>query len=123
MGKKILISINPEYVDLILKGEKKYEYRTKRAKEDVTSLVIYETSPVKQVVAEVEIIKVIELPINELWEETHKYGGINKGTFDEYFTDKEIGYAYELGKVKQYKRPKSVEDIGIKRAPQSYCYI
>ena len=49
--RKILISINPEHVAKILSGEKKFEYRTKDAKRDVDSLIIYETTPVKRVVA------------------------------------------------------------------------
>ena len=60
--RKILISINPEHVAKILSGEKKFEYRTKAAKRDVDSLIIYETTPVKRVVAEAKIIEVIELP-------------------------------------------------------------
>ena len=33
--KAILLAIKPEYVDKILSGEKKYEYRTRIAKEKV----------------------------------------------------------------------------------------
>ena len=47
---RILISINPEYVEKILAGTKKYEYR-RRAAKDVSSLVIYETDHTKKVVA------------------------------------------------------------------------
>ena len=42
---KILISINPKHVAKILSGEKKFEYRTKAAKKDVDSLIIYEKAP------------------------------------------------------------------------------
>ena len=59
--RKILISINPEHVAKILSGEKKFEYRTKAAKQDVDSLIIYETTPVKRIVAEAKILEVLEL--------------------------------------------------------------
>ena len=48
MKKKIIISINPEHVENIINGTKKYEYRTKAAKQDISSIIIYETVPVKK---------------------------------------------------------------------------
>ncbi len=55
MKRKILISVNPEHVDNIIKGIKKYEYRRHVAKKDISSIIIYETTPIKRVVAEAEI--------------------------------------------------------------------
>ncbi len=52
--KKILISIKPQYVEKILNRTKKYEFRTKAAKQDINGLIIYSTYPTKKVVAEVE---------------------------------------------------------------------
>lgn len=49
MKNKILISINPEHVDNIKNGTKRYEYRKIAAKQDVSSIIIYETTPIKQV--------------------------------------------------------------------------
>ena len=47
---KILLSINPEHVENILDGTKKYEYRKKSCKKDIDRIVIYSTHPVKKVV-------------------------------------------------------------------------
>jgi len=52
---KILISINPEYVEKILSGEKKYEFRKINPKRKVDKLIIYETYPLMKVVAEAEV--------------------------------------------------------------------
>lgn len=120
---KILISINPEHVAKILSGEKKFEYRTKAAKKDVDSLIIYETTPVKRIVAEAEIIEVLCLSPEDLWKETKRYSGISKSFYDEYFTGRKIAYAYRLGKVKAYDNPLELSDYGIKAAPQSFVYI
>jgi len=38
MKKRILISINPEHVKNIIKEVKKYEYRTRVAKEDIEEM-------------------------------------------------------------------------------------
>lgn len=52
--KRILISINHQYVERILDGTKKYEFRTKAAKQDIDGLIIYSTYPTKKVVAKVK---------------------------------------------------------------------
>ena len=62
MKRKILISINPEHVQNIIAGIKKYEYRKIAAKQDISSIIIYETTPIKRIVAEAEIVDVLELP-------------------------------------------------------------
>ena len=120
---KILLSINPQYVDNILSGVKKYEYRTKVAKQDVDALVIYSTSPVKHVIGEVKVIEVLELPPEALWEETKDYSGITKAFFDSYFKDRDITYAYHLGEVTVYKEPLGLSHYGIKAPPQSFVYL
>lgn len=121
--KKILISINPEYVAKILSGEKKYEYRTKAAKRDVDSLLIYETTPVKRVVAEAKVLEVLELSPKELWDVTSEYSGITKSFFDAYFKGRKIAYAYRLGEIRRYEQPKELSFFGVKSAPQSFIYI
>jgi predicted transcriptional regulator len=121
--KKIVISINPEHVKNILNGTKKFEYRTKTAKGDINKILIYETTPVKRIVAEVEIIDVLMMSPNELWNETKQYSGISKAFFDNYFKNRKVAYAYKLGEVKEYKEPKKLEDFGLKFAPQSFVYV
>ena len=51
---KLLMSINPEHVDNILAGTKKFEFRKSKCKEKIDSIIIYSTSPIMRVVAEVE---------------------------------------------------------------------
>lgn len=123
MKKKILISINPEHVKNIIKGIKKYEYRKIAAKQDISSIIIYETTPIKRIVAEAEIENVLMYSPKELWEITKNESGISKKFFDKYFSGKKIAYAYKLGKIKVYDEPKTLLDYGIKNAPQSFIYI
>ena len=123
MKKRILISINPEHVANIINGTKKYEYRKIAAKQDVSSIVIYETTPIKRIVAEAKIIDVLVLTPSELWEQTKEQSGISKEFFDEYFKNRDVAYAYNLGKVKVYKKPKTLLEYGVKTAPQSFVYL
>ena len=121
--RRILISINPEHVENIISGKKKYEFRKIAAKQDISSIIIYETTPIKRIVAEAEILDVIMLPPEQLWKETKQSAGISKMYFDEYFQGRHIAYAYKLGKITVYKEPKRLVDFGVKAAPQSFVYV
>ncbi len=120
---RIILSINPEYVEKIISGKKKYEYRTKAAKKDVDKIIIYETTPVKKVVAEAEILDVLIMKPNELWELTKAQAGTTKSFFMSYFKGKKVAYAYKLGKVRVYRRPMELSAFGLKSAPQSFVYL
>ena len=120
---KIIISINPEHVKNIINGTKKFEYRTKAAKNDVKKIIIYETTPIKKVVAEAEIVEVLMMKPEELWDETKEQSGITKSYFDTYFKNRDVAYAYRLGEVKVYEEPKTLEEFGLKYAPQSFAYV
>lgn len=120
---KILISINPEYVDLILRKIKRFEYRTKVAKKDIDSLIIYCTFPTKKVLAEVKIKSILSCTPSDLWERTKDYSGVSKEFFMKYFEGRSIAHAYELGEVIQFAKPKDLIDFGCSYAPQSYVYI
>lgn len=119
---KIIVSINPRHVNNIINGSKRYEYRTRIASKDADKLLIYETAPTKKVVAEVDVIEVLSLDPNALWEQTKDYSGISKEFFDEYFRNRSVAYAYKLGKVKVYDEPKSLIEFGLMTAPQSFAY-
>ena len=121
--RKIVISINPIYVQSILNGTKRIEYRTRVSKEDINSLIIYETFPVKKVVAEVEVLGIIALSPQKLWDLTHEYGGISKKDYDIYFKDRKIAYAYKLGKINVFDSPLDIKLFGLKTAPQSFAYV
>lgn len=120
---KVLISIKPEYVDKILNGTKKYEYRRTLAKKDVSSLVIYSTWPVKEIVGEVDVVGTIEMAPSSLWEKTKKKAGISRKKYREYFKKRKKACAYVLGMVTKYETNKKLLDIGVQQAPQSFLYL
>ena len=83
--KKILISIHPNHVDNIINKIKRYEYRTRVAKDDIESIIVYSTYPKMKVVAEVKIEGILSETPDVLWEMTSESSGIDKKYFDEYF--------------------------------------
>lgn len=122
---KILLSIKPEYAERILDGSKRYEFR-KRIHRDsrVNTVVIYATMPVGKVIGEFSIKDVHEHPPKKLWSLTKNHSGISESFFEEYFKDRDVGYAIEVRSVRKYKSPKHIQEFlpsGI--APQSYAYI
>lgn len=123
MKRKIVLSIKPEYVAKILDGSKKFEYRTRAAKKNVDSIIIYETAPMKKVVAEAEILDVLAMPPEDLWKLTEKESGIRKSFFDSYFKNRKIAYAYKLGKITVFNKPQSLSHFGLLKAPQSFAYV
>lgn len=121
---KILMPINPEYVDEILAGRKKYEYRKIKAKRtNIDKMIIYSTYPVMKVVAEVEIKGILQENPEQLWKLTKNYSGVTKEFYNKYYRDKNIAVAYELGDIIRYEKPKDLIDIGINYIPQSFVYM
>ena len=45
---RMLLSIKPEYVNKIISGKKKYEFRKFHCREGIDTIVIYATAPMKK---------------------------------------------------------------------------
>jgi len=120
---RMLLSINPKHVENIISGKKKYEFRKVRCRNDISSIIIYATSPIMRVVAEVEVKSIIEDMPQVVWNMTSKYAGINKTLFNQYYKGRKKAIAYELGKVQVYSEPRYLAELGIRHAPQSFVYV
>lgn len=121
---RILMPINPEYVEEILAGRKKYEYRKIKAKRNnVDKMLIYSTSPIMKVVAEVDIKEILEEKPEILWEMTKNESGISRDFYNKYYKNRDVAIAYKLGKIRIYDKPKNLDDIGINYVPQSFVYL
>lgn len=121
---RILMPIKPEYVDEILAERKKYEYRKIKAKRNnIDKMIIYSTSPIMKVVAEVDIKEILEEDPEKLWEMTKNESGITKDFYNKYYKNKNTAIAYKLGKIRIYDKPKNLDDIGINYVPQSFVYL
>lgn len=86
-------------------------------------IYIYSTTPVRKVVGEAEVEDVLIDRPNIIWDITNKQAGIDKCFFDKYFDNREEAVAYKLRNVIEYVVPKTLSDLGVKVAPQSYQYI
>ncbi|HEX2846018.1 MAG TPA: hypothetical protein VHN59_05685 [Chitinophagaceae bacterium] len=120
---KVVLSIKPEFADKIFNGSKKFEFRRSIFKnEDVKTVIVYASSPVKKVIGEFEIDSIINEELESLWKMTSASSGISKEYFDKYFWDKESGYAIKVKNVKKYPQPRSLQKDYDLLPPQSFAY-
>ncbi len=119
----ILLAIKPEYVEKILNRTKKYEFRKRIAKIPVKTILIYSTYPKMEIVGEVKVIQVLSYSPTHLWEETKHEAGISRAKYREYFKGCKIAYAYKLGDVTIFNKPRKLSDYNVIFPPQSFIYI
>jgi len=121
---RVLLSIKPEFANKIFDGTKKYEFRKNIFKRNgIKTVVVYASSPVQQVIGEFEIEKILCQEVELLWQITQQFAGINKEFYDDYFADKEMAFAIQVGKIRKFKKPKRLLDYDIDYAPQSFVYL
>lgn len=123
--KSVLMSIKPKFVDKILSGEKRYEYRKKiwADKYDVAEVFIYSSNPVKKVVGSFQPGEIITGTPQEVWLKTALKGGITHTEFFDYFRGKDVAYAIEVWGVSTPKEPVPIENFDIKSPPQNFLFL
>ncbi|MDE6250764.1 MAG: ASCH domain-containing protein [Alphaproteobacteria bacterium] len=119
----ILLSIKPQFVDKILSGDKKFEYRKHIPNQYVDKIIIYSTFPECRIVGEAKISNILSGTPADIWSQTHNQSGITPDFFFKYFNGKNVAFAYELGQIMKYQIPKKLSDFGVTNAPQSFIYI
>lgn len=121
---RVLLSIKPEFAFKIFEGEKKFEFRKVIFKKlDVTTVVVYASSPVQKVIGEFEIDTILTSNPEDIWQRTKKLSGITEKYFYEYFGEREIAHAIKIKEVKKYSKPLSLKDDFNVSPPQSYMYL
>lgn len=123
--KIALISIRPCFVEKILSGEKKLEFRRRWTAEPVDVLVIYASSPTQRIVATVNIVGVTEGSPTALWAlAKNKGGGVTRQLIYDYFSGKKTGFAIEIADVLEFEHPVDPKKM-FKNfiAPQSFKYL
>lgn len=121
---KVLLSIKPIFAEQIFSGIKKYEFRRTIFKDqDVRTIVVYASSPIKQVIGEFEVEEIICSKIPSLWKKTCQNAGISKQEFYQYFAGKKEGYAIKIKKTRRYKKFLSLQRDFKLNPPQSFIYL
>ena len=121
----IILSIRPNFCNMIFSGQKKYEYRKRVfTRSDVDKVYVYASKPICKIVGFFTIDEVIEDSPNVMWEKTHEGSGITKEYFDAYFRGCDMAHAIAIGEVVKLDTPIDPKEV-IKNltAPQNYRYV
>ena len=120
---KVVLSIKPQYANKIFDGTKKFEFRKAIFKnQNVTSVLVYASSPVQKVIGEFEIEKIFNLELKELWDKTKDHSGITEAYFYEYFENREQGFAIQIKNKRRFENPKCLKADYNLTPPQSFAY-
>lgn len=120
----VILSIKPQYVQEIISGRKKFEFRKKIFKRPVEKVYVYSSAPICKVVGEFLLGSIISGSPSSVWRKTHDKSGISKNIFERYFEDRAEAFALEIKDFKEYCRP--IEGISVIpnfTPPQSYRYV
>ncbi|RPE13434.1 hypothetical protein EGT74_07915 [Chitinophaga lutea] len=90
--------------------------------QNVKTVIVYASSPIQRVIGEFEIDEIINCRLDDLWNTTQQFSGISRQFFDQYFADKELGYAIKIKSAKRYKYPKCLKTDFNLLPPQSFAY-
>ena len=121
----VLLSIKPKFVESILNGEKRYEFRKVIfKKKSVEKVYIYSSSPVKKIVGTFIVGDIIEDHPREIWERCHKESGIDEVQFFNYFNGRKKGFAIAIEYLEPMDEPIDPRNLFPDFvAPQSFCYF
>lgn len=117
--RPVLMSIQPQYVQQILDGDKTVELRRQQSGcLPGTPLSIYTSFPVKRVQVQATVKQVHALPVDELWQQYGQASATSKKDFYEYLGDLDIAYGIELHEIQE------VPPLPLFRSgPQSWRYL
>lgn len=121
---KLMVSIRPPYSTMVLNGDQKYLYRTRRPTKNFKRILFYEggESNYKKVIGEAEFLGYVEGTPDEVWAQTGDQSGMSKEEYDRYFKKRKIAVGLKLGDVIRFVPMRDLEFYGIKTAPQSFIY-
>ncbi len=118
-----MLSINPEYADRILSGEKIYEFRKTRCRKNTDKIIIYSTKPVGLVVGEADIAEIFAGSPEEVRKIVCGQSSGYEDSFDEYYKNSKLAVVYKLSNALKYDVPRQLEEYSVKKPPRSFVYL
>lgn len=129
----IILSIHPKWARLIYEGEKTIEWRkTSPLRANKSVVYIYETAPIKKITGSFIFNGLYLLDAYEkTWIDNYNERGIDiigsgRVPIDElqkYQNNSRVLRGWCRAGALRFDSPKSLEDFGIKRPPQSWRYV
>ena len=122
--KTVLLSVKPVYADRILSGEKRYEFRRGRFASEVDEVLIYATSPRKQIIGYFRVEDIHEGLPTVLWNKCSRHAGVEEGAFFTYFAECNRAYAIQVDVARKFATAVDPHKIWPDFSPpQSFMYV
>jgi len=124
-----LVSIRPEFAELIFRGEKTVELRRVRPKQIRHGdwAIVYVSSPIKALVGIFQIDEIHEGHIEDLWGRLSDRVGVSKKVFEKYYSGKKMGVGIGVGCTEKLREPVTLPELRKRMdtfcPPQSFRYL
>jgi len=97
MNQSVLLSIKPQYVDAIIRGEKLFEFRKVIFRSpDIKRVYIYASSPIQKIVGYFSLGEVMQGHPCDIWDRCSELGGISEHDFFEYYRGKTKAFSLKI---------------------------
>jgi predicted transcriptional regulator len=112
-GAAILFSIHPKYAEKIFEGTKTVELRRVRPRkiEEGVLALLYVSSPIKSLCGAFKVNKIIEKPVNQLWDEVKDEAGIGYEEFESYYQGATTGVGIFFSEVWCLPTPIKLQEL------------
>ena len=124
----LFLSIHPRFLDRILTGEKTVELRRQRPR-DVTGqlVVLYATTPAKQLKGIARVTEIRSLPPQTLWPVVQHQACVKQAEYQRYFEGSDQAVGIFLADAIAFEHPLSLESLrqawpGF-QPPQGFRYL
>jgi len=127
-GTAFLISIRPQFAELIFSGHKTVELRRVPPKVESGDLaLVYVSSPTMEVQGCFEVDRIESAPPEDLWKRCGAKSGISRECFFDYFSGKKTAHAIFIRRAWKLKAGVRLARLrrekGGFRPPQNFRYI
>ena len=128
LPKPVLLSLKPQYADLVFEGVKKAELRKRAfAQMEGRDVFVYVTSPIMRLRGGFRVGDVWSGTPKDVWEKVSEMAGVDKSEFDAYYAGRSKAYALEITGVWKYADPPELNELRILCdnfvVPQSWRYV
>lgn len=119
--RDLLLSIRPRWAQLIFDGVKTLEYRRGLPQPyyDIHRIWIYATKPVGLVLGTAEV----SVWAGDVYDLSGHNGCLTREQYERYFRGAKVAYGMIIKSVDRFERPLRLEEICVRRAPQSWMYV
>ena len=119
----VLMSLKPQYWDLILRGMKSLELRKVAWKNTNSNIAVYVSSPISKIAGLISIDDIDIKPIDVIRDYYLSDISITESELDGYLDKKEVATILKIKRATKFKKPIKIDVLSMQHPPQNYCYL